>query len=144
MMSCLVHASCITSTECCTGDVIPTDNLVCRMELSQRTVRFNTTCSEHLTLIRVTYLRANLPLTAESNTIPYPRYLPNFTAAIRHYNNLYAQAFLTPLRQPILNGIRFKLNRITLGFRNAILHLTITDVSVSHRFKPTCFTVGLT
>jgi len=33
------------------------------------------------------------------------------------------------MRQPILTGIRFQLSHITLVFRNAILHLTITDVS---------------
>ena len=41
-----------------------------------------------LTLNPVTYLQPNSPLTAEGYTIPYPRYLPNFTAAKRLFNNL--------------------------------------------------------
>ena len=58
---------------------------ITRAGACNRTVRFNTSCSDLLTCTGVTYLRRNLPLTAESNTVPYPRYLPHFTAAILPY-----------------------------------------------------------
>ena len=75
------------------------------MQVTKHTGKFYTVFKALLAFTPVTHVRPNLNLTAECKTgprfsIPYPRYLPNFTAAIRHGE--------PTLQQPIRPGIFYR------------------------------------